>query len=863
MASSGQSSSSFGGGYRLQLEWELNSQNASSNTSSVTARLYLISDSSAYTIVSSTSKTFSITLDGVTTSTTGTVGLSGGQKKLLHTHTRTVSHNSNGTKSVSISGSAELGVTLAGTYYGSRSTSLTASLDTISQIPTTPNASTISSNINWRAPNDLAVSINRSSSQVSHVVRLYVGNTLIQEQSNIGATVTFTFDNSGRRVALYNEIGRAASATARVEVDSYYNGSKIGSTATKTGTVQAGIPSIPSYAPYSMTVGDSFTFSLDSTSIYYNHTLVVSIGGIEIARVDAPTSAETLTFNSGNYATAIHSAIRSRSQADMTFEFYTKHADQIIQSPVERSTWIKPNIVATAPTFTGNFTVAEYTSAVTSMLGSATTGTFISGRSSIRVTIPRASFATPGTGATISHYIIATGGKSVTVNTPSSGDINAYLFAVTGAGTRQLTVTAVDSRGLQATQSRNISFLQYSPPSVSVDSSRTNGFESETTVTFTNTISSVIYSGTARNSRVTQRYRVRSGNGSYGAYTNLTLNSAIQTRTLQLDNTVSHTIEYQVSDKLNTTTRTFTVSAGKPILFLDSDNLSVGINAFPLQGYSLVVGGSTLVDGTLRVAGASTLDGDVTMNGNLNLNGSIALPSDTSLGTSKLLSPTSSTFRIQSGSMSSRYIEIDTQSSVTYADITSGNTYFRFQSGVLAYDLRIPTSATGTSTSGGRITSESSGLRLYGASTAGYLELNASASAVAYLRTNRTRFEMDTRLTVPELTVKGDINMSSTSKFAGRIEFGVEPITSAVESGYCGLQTESSSTTNSTGIGYAVAFRTTKSYTPSSVSIARASGNVSNSNVYIGYITNEGFWFQFTRANLVGTNTAWRGRYTA
>ena len=863
MASSGQSSSSFGGGYRLQLEWELNSQNASANTSSVTARLYLISDSSAYTIVSSTSKTFSITLDGVTTSATGTVGLTGGQKKLLHTHTRTVSHNSNGTKSVSISGSAELGVTLAGTYFGSRSTSLTAALDTISQTPTTPSASTISSNISWRAPNDLAVSINRSSSQVSHVVRLYVGSTLIQSISNVGATATFTFDNSVRRVALFNEIGRAASDTARVEVDSYFNGSKIGATATKTGTVQAGIPSIPSYAPYSMTVGDSLTFSLDSTSIYYNHTLVVSIGDTEIARIDAATSVETLTFNSANYATAIHSAIGSSSQADMTFEFYTKHADQIIQSPIERSTWIKPNIVATAPVFTGNFTVAEYNSSVTSLLGSATTGSFVSGRSNIRVTIPRASFATPGTGATISHYIISTGGKSVTINTPASGDVVATLTAVTGFGTRQLTVTAVDSRGLQATQSRNITFLPYTTPSVSVASARTNGFETETTLTFTNTISAVIYSGTARNSRVTHRYRVKSGNGSYGAYVNLTLNSALQTRTLQLDNTVSHTIEYQLTDKLATTTRTFTVSAGKPILFLDSDNLSVGINSFPLQGYSLVVGGSTLVDGTLRVAGDSTLDGDVTMNGNLNLSGSIALPSDTALGTTKLLSPTLSTFRIQSGGTAARYIEINTQSSVTYADITTGNTNFRFQSPVLAYDLRVPTTATGTATSGGRITSETTGLRLYGASTAGYLELNASAAAVAYLRTNRTRFEMDTKLTVPELTVSGDINMSSTSKFAGRIEFGVEPITSAVESGYCGLQTESNTTANGTGIGYAVAFRTTKSYTPSTVTIARASGNITNANVYIGYITNEGFWFQFTRANLVGTNTAWRGRYTA
>lgn len=105
-------------------------------------------------------------------------------------------------------------------------------------------------------------------------------------------------------------------------------------------------------------------------------------------------------------------------------------------------------------------------------------------------------------------------------------------------------------------------------------------------------------------------------------------------------------------------------------------------------------------------------------------------------------------------------------------------------------------------------------------------------------------------------------NNINNSYLSGRIEFQVEPITSSVESGYCGLQVESASAATAIGVGYGVNFRTTKTYTPASITLSRASGNLDNAKIYTGYITNEGFWFQITRANS-SANAAWRGRYTA
>lgn len=82
------------------------------------------------------------------------------------------------------------------------------------------------------------------------------------------------------------------------------------------------------------------------------------------------------------------------------------------------------------------------------------------------------------------------------------------------------------------------------------------------------------------------------------------------------------------------------------------------------------------------------------------------------------------------------------------------------------------------------------------------------------------------------------------------------------ESGYCGIQVETNGTTYTIGIGHGVNFKVSKDYTPSSITMTRTSGNLTNAQLYVGYISQHGFWLQVTRAN-VTANSAWRGHYTA
>ena len=64
MAASGTIQAAIRTGYRLQIAWTVGSQSVANNTSSVTAKVQLVSTGSSYTINSSASKSGSLTING-------------------------------------------------------------------------------------------------------------------------------------------------------------------------------------------------------------------------------------------------------------------------------------------------------------------------------------------------------------------------------------------------------------------------------------------------------------------------------------------------------------------------------------------------------------------------------------------------------------------------------------------------------------------------------------------------------------------------------------------------------------------------------------------------------------------------------
>lgn len=234
MASSGTIQQAIRTGYRLQIAWSVGSQSVANNTSSVTAKVQLVSTGSSYTINSSASKSGSLTINGKKYTFTFTAALSGNQTKTIYTKTVTVAHNSDGSKTCSFSATAGINVTLSGTYYGNVTSSGSGVFNTI------PRASTISSvtaSVAINGTNAVTVAIDRKASGFTHTVVFKFGS-YSKTTTGVGTSTSYAIPTSWM-----NAMPSATSGTATVTVTTYSGSTKIGSAVSKSFkvTVPSGV----------------------------------------------------------------------------------------------------------------------------------------------------------------------------------------------------------------------------------------------------------------------------------------------------------------------------------------------------------------------------------------------------------------------------------------------------------------------------------------------------------------------------------------------------------------------------------------------------------------------------------------------
>ena len=578
MATSGTFSQTFGTYYRLQLEWTA-TQSASAGTSTITAKLYLMSLSSRASISSSSSKTFRITIDGVASATTGNLNLSGGQKKLLHTFTHTVSHNTDGTKTVPITGFMQWGLNING-----HTSDVTISKNEV--LTPIQSSSTIGTISSWRAGGSLSVGINRASTAYSHTLRVYIGTTLVATRTGItSSSYVFNFTAS-EKTTIFNTIGRNSSAATRVELDTYSGSSKVGSTDSKAAAIAAGLPSTINYVSSPIEVGDPLLVGASYNNEEFTHTLILKDGATEIGRIEVP-AYEALAIDTFQYFDELTSRIGSATYKDFTVELYTKYGTQVIRDSDTATVRIRPNEGAMQPEFSqpGWLVISDMDleSTIATALGS---GYYLSGESRLYVKIPAAYKATAKLGATIETYTVSVGNKSA-VYYDTAGDINMYVNYPTASGPTEITVTARDSRGNEASVTKTVQFISYTAPTITASASRVGRFEDTTNVSISTPYSPVIKGTTPVNTITSRRYRTRQQGGVWSGWTALSTTLSTVNFTLSLDNTKAWDFEFEVSDKFSTVNRIITVSAGRPTLFIDASKNSVGINKFPTSNDSL------------------------------------------------------------------------------------------------------------------------------------------------------------------------------------------------------------------------------------------------------------------------------------
>ena len=222
----------------------------------------------------------------------------------------------------------------------------------------------------------------------------------------------------------------------------------------------------------------------------------------------------------------------------------------------------------------------------------------VQGQSTLRIYTIDA--ATAKKSASIVSYSLNFNGTTTDI----TADRRLDIVKPTYVGTYTATITATDSRGNTGSRSTDVTIIPWAQPTAQNTLERVNGFETNTILTVDGTISAV----PGNTMSITERHRIL--NGTWSSSSSVADNTPT---TLSLDNTKEWEVEVTVSDRFTAnpnisstpTVYTLTVGKGIPIMFIDTEMNSLGINGFPDDDDQLYIDGNIKATGELTVGNAA------------------------------------------------------------------------------------------------------------------------------------------------------------------------------------------------------------------------------------------------------------------
>lgn len=149
-------------------------------------------------------------------------------------------------------------------------------------------------------------------------------------------------------------------------------------------------------------------------------------------------------------------------------------------------------------------------------------------------------------------------------------------------------VKVTDSRNISTTKTVPITILDWQLPSGIVTMSRQSNYYSETDINVNGEYSSLDNKNVLT---IKVRYK-KEADSTYGSYVTLQDNV---TSVIVLDNLYTWDVQVLVSDLLGSTTYNYSIGIGIPILYIDRNKRSVGIECFPKNENTIEVYGGDLL----------------------------------------------------------------------------------------------------------------------------------------------------------------------------------------------------------------------------------------------------------------------------
>ena len=184
--------------------------------------------------------------------------------------------------------------------------------------------------------------------------------------------------------------------------------------------------------------------------------------------------------------------------------------------------------------------------------------------------------------ATADHYKFSYGNIEKSIDANISGDIIVDFGIPTNSGNYKMTATAIDSRKMETSSSKEIKIYEYNKPILYIFGERKNLFEDETEINISGKISEILVNGTNKNAIQKIEYRYRADHGDFTPWKQLVVSSAdaefrLPKLFLNLDSEKSFDIEVQVTDNFKTTIEKLRIDSGMSIFSIRTDgNCYVG-----------------------------------------------------------------------------------------------------------------------------------------------------------------------------------------------------------------------------------------------------------------------------------------------
>ena len=557
-------------------------QNIAENYSDVTVTTYWKTKNTSYAFDTVGKRSASITINGTTTSISKVFAVYWSSNPYqIQTVTTKVPHNADGTKTITISASAN---GYANTYGASSSLSAPCTASASVTLDTIPRASSISSISNDKmvlnGSNALTVNIARASDSFTHTVKFQFGSSFSYTATGQGASCKYVIP-----LSWLAGFGTTASGTrtGTVTVTTYSGSTQIGSAVSKNFTLTSPSASAISWNTTNLVCNGTNTIgvSIVPTVSSFTHTVKWAFGSY--------TYSATGVGLSTSYAppTSWLNAIQNANSGTGSVTVTTFNGTQQIGSAVSK------NFTMSVPSYTPTLTSVTKTLVQDSSISDWTI--YVQNKSKVKFTFVGANGKY---GSQIKSYAVTINGVTYTSTTNT-----ITTNALTSSGDVSYTATVTDSRNKTVTDSGTINVKAVIKPSlVSATIERYNGtaiddegtqiyfkfnYNFETYTNFNSTVNKVEYKESTSSSYI-----------EYGSFKN---GIATIIKPITFDITKSYDFRVNVTDELGSTLQyNYTVGTAKGLIDVDGINNSIGLLKMTSKKGTVEVGGALEVDDGLR-----------------------------------------------------------------------------------------------------------------------------------------------------------------------------------------------------------------------------------------------------------------------